>query len=122
MPFQLPCLGLRRIIGLALLLSALSVLTACSLLRLAYEQLPHVVYWRVDGFVDFNDEQAPRFRDAVERWFAWHRRTQLPDYIALLARAQREVVEPTTPAAVCAWAAEGERRLDRALDFRTRSR
>ncbi len=90
--------------------------SGCSMLRLAYDQAPNLVYWWLDGYVDFNGEQTPPLRDAIDRWFVWHRRTQLPDYADLLARVQREVTEPTTPAAVCAWQADGERRLDAALE------
>ena len=53
-------------------------------------------------------------REGIDRWFAWHRRTQLPDYAALLVRAQADVLEPTTALAACAWQAEIERRLEAA--------
>jgi hypothetical protein len=103
---------LRRIIGLTLLLLALA---GCSMVRLAYDQAPNLVYWWIDGYVDVNGEQAPKLRDAVDGWFAWHRRSQLPEIAGLLARAQREVLEPSTAAHMCAWSAEAERRLDAAL-------
>ena len=113
-PSRLPVtLNLRRIIGLALVLLALA---GCSMVRLAYDQAPSLVYWWIDGYVDVSAEQAPRVREAIDRWFAWHRRAELPEYAALLARAQREVSEPMTPAAMCAWATEAERRIDGALE------
>ncbi len=104
---------LRRIIGLALLAFTLA---GCSMVRLAYDQAPTLLYWWVDGYIDVSGEQTPKLRDAIDRWFVWHRRSQLPGYATLLARAQREVLEPTTPAAICAWLALGERRLDAALE------
>ena len=104
---------LRRIIGLALVLL---LVAGCSMVRLAYDQAPNLVYWWIDGYVDVSGEQTPPLRDAIDRWFAWHRHTQLPDYASLLVRAQREVLEPTTPAAMCAWQAEVERRLDVAIE------
>jgi hypothetical protein len=104
---------LRRIIGLALVALALA---GCSTVRLAYDQAPNLLYWWIDGYIDASGEQTPRLREAIDRWFAWHRRSQLPDYAALLARAQRDVVEPTTAAAMCSWAAELERRIDAALE------
>jgi hypothetical protein len=104
---------LRRIIGLALV--AL-VLTGCGIVRLAYDQAPMLAYWWIDGYVDLNAEQTPMVRDALERWFAWHRRSQLPEYAAVLARAQRELAQPTTAAAMCALVNEAERRLDVAVD------
>jgi hypothetical protein len=104
---------LRRIIGLAVVLL---VVAGCSMVRLAYDQAPTLVYWWIDGYVDVSGEQAPKLRDAVDAWFAWHRRSQLPEYAALLARAQSEVLEPSTAAQMCAWSAEVERRLDLALE------
>ncbi len=103
---------LRRIIGLGLLL----LLGGCSVLRLAYDQAPNLSYWWIDGYLDVSGEQTPALRDAIDGWFAWHRRTQLPEYAALLARAQREVIEPTTPSAICGWSAEIEKRIDSALE------
>jgi len=108
---------LRRIIGLALLAVASALaLAGCSMVRLTYDQAPNLVYWWLDGYVDVSGEQTPKLREAIDRWFAWHRRSQLPEYAALLARAQREIVEPITPAAMCAWAAEAEKQLDLALE------
>ena len=37
--------------------------------------------------MDFDAEQAPRVKAALEQWFAWQRRTQLADYAELLAVA-----------------------------------
>lgn len=72
-------------------------------------------YWWLDGHVDFDERQSAQVHEAIERWFAWHRRSQLPEYAALLARAQREILQPMTPAAMCAWTTEAQRRLDLAL-------
>ena len=108
---SIACLKLRRIIGLALLLPLLLVLGACGTVRLAYDQAPTLMYWWIDGYADISSEQTPALREGIDRWFAWHRRTQLPDYAVLLARAQREVLEPTTAASACVWQADIERRL-----------
>ena len=113
---MLSALKLRRIIGLALLALAGLVVSGCSMVRLTYDQAPNLLYWWIDGYVDVGGEQAPKLREGIDRWFAWHRRTQLPEYAALLVRAQREVGEPTSAPAVCAWQAEAERRLDAALE------
>ena len=78
----------------------------CSALRIGYSQAPDLAYWWLDGYVDFNDAQTPRVRDALAQWFAWHRRTQLPDYAAQLARAQVELGADTTPARACEWQGE----------------
>jgi Family of unknown function (DUF6279) len=86
--------------GVALLLSG------CSALRIGYSQGPDLAYWWLDGYADFNSEQTRRVRDALAQWFAWHRKTQLPDYAQLLARAQTEVRAEITPARACEWQAD----------------
>ena len=91
---------------------ALAVLGGCSALRIGYSQAPDLAYWWLDGYVDFNDAQTPRVRDALSQWFAWHRRTQLPDYAAQLARAEAELAADTTPARACEWQGEVIKRAD----------
>lgn len=82
------------------------LLSGCSALRIGYSQAADLAYWWADGYADFNGEQTRRLRDALAQWFAWHRRTQLPDYAQLLARAQAEVRNDVTPVRVCEWQAE----------------
>jgi hypothetical protein len=104
----------RWIIGLLCL--ALVGLTGCSAVRFGYNQAPDLVYWWLDGYADFDDVQTPKVRDAIAEWFLWHRRTQLPDYAGLLARAQVEVLADTTPERACAWWAEVRQRSDAAFE------
>jgi Family of unknown function (DUF6279) len=105
----------RWIIGVSCLLLALA-LGGCSAVRFGYNQAPELAYWWLDGYADFDDTQSPRVRDALARWFAWHRRTQLPDYAALLARAQVDVLADTTPDRACGWWTELRNRMDTAFD------
>ncbi len=94
----------------------LPLLTGCSTVRLTYGQGPMLAYWWLDGYVDFTTEQAPQAKAALEDWFAWHRATQLNDYAAWLATAQRLAVDNITPAQVCRLMDEGERHVERAFD------
>ena len=84
----------------------LGLASGCSALRIGYGTAPDLVYWWLDGYVDFNSSQTPRAREAIRQWFAWHRTTQLPDYAAQLARAQAEVLVDATAARACEWQAE----------------
>lgn len=104
-----------RIIAAGLLVVATG-LTGCSALRIVYSQAGELGYWWLDGYVDFDSEQAPRVREAIGRWFAWHRRSELPDYAALLGRAATEVLNDTTPAATCRWFDELRQRADTAVE------
>jgi len=90
-------------------------LSGCSAVRVGYNQAPTLLWWWLDGYVDFPGEQAPRVKASIERWFAWHRTTQLPDYANLLAAAQVQVMQPATTAQVCRWADELRTRADVAL-------
>jgi len=98
----------RLIIAAVAALAGLALvgLTGCSALRVGYSQAPDLIYWWLDRYVDFDGDQTPKVREALAQWFAWHRRTQLPEYADLLVRAQKEVLVDTTPARVCEWQRE----------------
>lgn len=81
------------------------------MVRFAYNQGPHAVYWWLDRYADFDEVQAPHVREAIERWFAWHRATQLPSYVESLARARREATAPLTAGQACAWFDELRRNI-----------
>lgn len=98
-----------------LLLASLG-LGGCSAPRLAYDNGPTLVWWWLDGYVDFTDEQAAAVRDAIDRWFAWHRSTQLPAYASMLAELQAEVMAPTTADGACRWSDRLVEQLQPALD------
>ncbi len=98
------------------LVALAGVLAGCSAVRFGYNQAPELVFWWLDGYADFDDAQARRTRDRLEQWFAWHRRTQLPDYAELLVRARADVLADTSPDRVCRWWAELRRRGERAVD------
>ena len=101
-----------RIIAATLLLT----LSGCSALSLAYRQADGLAYWWLDGYLDFSTSQAQHARQSIARWFTWHRREQLPDYVALLGRAASEVTQDTTPANACRWFEDVRTRLDTALE------
>lgn len=100
-----------RIIAVALLVAV----AGCSALRFAYTQAGELVFWWLDGYVDFDTEQTPRVRAAIARWFAWHRASELSDYAALLDRAADEAARDVTPEQVCRWFDVVRERVDRAV-------
>jgi hypothetical protein len=81
--------------------SVLLVAAGCSALRVAYSNGPTLAWWQLDGWVDADRSQAPAVRAAIDRWFAWHRSTQLAPTAALLAEARAQVMQPVTPEALC---------------------
>ncbi len=103
-----------RIIGAVVL--TLSLLGACSALRIGYSQAPELAYWYLDGYVDFNKTQTPKVREALTDWFKWNRSTQLPDYAALLAKAEVQLASNVTPAQACLWFDDVSSRFSVALE------
>ncbi|TFW27189.1 DUF6279 family lipoprotein [Duganella callida] len=87
--------GGRTFYGLFLLM-LMAAMTACSSLRLAYNNGDTLLYWWIDGYVDLNGDQKEWVKDDIDKLFRWHRKTQLNDYIQLLQTAQRQLtVGPT---------------------------
>ena len=93
---------LARIIGAPLLALALALgLAGCSTIKLAYNNLPELAYWWLDGYFDFESNQTAAVRDELDRLLTWHRRNELPQWIALLQKAQALAPGDTTPAQAC---------------------
>ena len=91
--------NLARIIGL---LTVAVALAGCSAIKLGYNTVPQVGAWWLDGYIDFNDEQAPRLREDIARLHQWHRREELPKLSALLQQAERMADRDVTADEVCA--------------------
>ena len=106
----------RSSIIATLALVAATVLGGCSLIKVGYGQASPFTFRWLDRYVDFDDAQSLRMRTALDEWFAWNRRTQLPDYADLLARASAEVLVDSTPERMCGWATEIRSRVDTALE------
>lgn len=99
---------MARIIGVLLLVAALG---ACSAIKLAYNNLPTVSYWWLDGYLDFDSEQSPKVRDELAQLLAWHRQNELPRLSAMLQDAQALAPGEVTPEQVCAMAERIRERL-----------
>ena len=100
----------------ALIIGVVLLLTACSTVRLAYNTAPQLVWWWLDGYVDFASENSARVKDALAQWLAWHRHTQLLDYAALLERTEPQLAGTLTPAQVCDFYAQTRTLLQSAID------
>lgn len=100
-----------------LTIGALAVsVTGCSLVSLAYNRLPTVLMWRIDGLWNPDTAQHRGLRDAVERWHAWHRREQLPAMADLLQRWRGLATGTPDAATVCREAEQVRALLRQATD------
>lgn len=67
------------------------LLASCSALRAGYGNGESIVYWWLDGYVDFQNDQKPWVKNHIHTLFVWHRNTQLKDYAQLFAQAQQQL-------------------------------
>jgi len=79
---------MRLLIRLLLLILAVLLLAGCSAVRLGYGNADSLARWWIDQYLDLSPEQDALSRERLARLMAWHRKTQLPDYIALLRQGK----------------------------------
>jgi hypothetical protein len=80
------------------MLGLVVLLSACSSLRLGYQQLPRLASWWVDDFVDLDRTQQTLFDKAWLQLQQWHRREELPRLQALLSEAEQRLQAGTLDA------------------------
>ena len=76
---------LAKIIGWLLLGISIS---ACSTIKLGYNNVAELGYWWIDGYVDFSSGQTPLAREELAKLHQWHRGTELPRVVNLLKRLE----------------------------------
>jgi hypothetical protein len=74
----------RYVRYLILAVASALLLQGCSAMRLGYGNADSLARWWIDQYLDLSPEQDILSRERLARLFAWHRKTQLPDYVALL--------------------------------------
>jgi hypothetical protein len=95
---------MKRAAPTLLLLFACVLLSACSTLTslaysnvgLAYRNLPPMLAWMVDDYVEMHGGQKDWVRDRIARVMQWHRSHELPEYRRFLERVLAETYEPFT--------------------------
>lgn len=78
----------RKLFRLLPLLAAMLLLQACSAIRLGYGSADSLARWWMDQYLDFTSEQDGLVRERLGHLHAWHRQTQLQDYVLLLREAR----------------------------------
>ena len=80
------------------LIALMTVIAACSSLRLAYNNGDTLLYWWLDGYVDLTSDQKGFVQKEIDKLFSWHRKTQLNDYIQILQTSQKQLAGNPTAA------------------------
>jgi len=100
------------------------LLAGCSAIRLGYANGDTVMYWWLNSYVDFTNEQKPWVKADIDNFMAWHRKTQLDDYAQWFTQLQQRVQQKVTPEEVMDDYAATKKRImlvvDKALPELTR--
>ena len=96
-----------------LILGLASMLLACSAARIGYNNGETVSYWWLNSYVDFESEQKPWVKQHIDELFAWHRKTQLREYVQLVSRIQHRDLSTVTKADLLGDYDDGRARLTR---------
>lgn len=72
--------------------------TACSSIKLAYNNGDTLLYWWMNAYLDLDSDQASEVKEDIDALFNWHRKTQLKNYVSLLETFQRQLNGNTTQA------------------------
>lgn len=72
------------VVRLIFALMAGLLVSGCSAVRLGYGNAESITRWWIDHYADMSPEQDALARERLARLHAWHRASQLPDYVGLL--------------------------------------
>lgn len=88
------------------------LLTSCSAVKLAYNNLPDLGYWWIDGYADLGEIQSVQLRNDLARLHDWHRANEMSHVAELLLQVQRDAPADTTAQAVCRFFDQVRERFD----------
>lgn len=95
-----------RILPLLALACALLVAPGCAMVQMGYTHLDTLAAWKADEYFDLDQQQKQDFRVRFERLHEWHRREQLPEYVAFLTETKSRLSRQPRREDVV-WIAEG---------------
>jgi Family of unknown function (DUF6279) len=79
-----------------LVVTAALALAACSMTRVAYNNATPLAVYMVDDYFDLQDAQKDFVRERLEKAFAWHRESELPEYRKFLVEVMARTQGPFT--------------------------
>lgn len=97
------------------LLACVLFLQGCSAVKLAYNQAPQLVYWRLNNYFNLTDAQADRLRSELGDLHQWHRDQMLPQHAALLQQVQQRLADDITADQACRVYADVRLQIDQLI-------
>src|SRR5688572_29464211 len=85
-----------------------ALLVSCTFTKFAYNQADTVAAWMIDDYFDLTGDQKHDFQRRFDRFYAWHRHEQLPDYSQFMRTARTRMQDGTSREDIL-WFIEGMR-------------
>lgn len=79
----------------------LLALTACSTVKLSYNNAQELAYWWLDSYVKFTPEQKPIIKTELANLHDWHRFNEIPVYINIMQSLNQKVSHNITSKQTC---------------------
>jgi hypothetical protein len=95
-----------RVLASLTLACAFLFAAGCAMVQMGYTHLDTLAAWKADEYFDLDPRQKHDFRTRFERVHEWHRREQLPEYVAFLTEARSRLSRQPTREDI-AWIADG---------------
>ena len=93
-------------------MASVVLMSACSAVKIGYNNVPELAYWWLDGYADFNEAQTTRVREELLRLHQWHRATELPKVAELLQKTRSLAPSEVSPEQMCSLFADLRGRLE----------
>jgi hypothetical protein len=99
----------RKAAGVLLVVGLVTLLGGCSSTTFIYNRLDGIIPWYLDDYVELDDAQERQLDGLLAEFLAWHRRQELPRYVALLDRISADLDRSVSTEQITAIYAEMER-------------
>ena len=97
------------------LVACVLFLQGCSAVKLAYNQAPQLVYWRLNNYFNLTEAQADRLRSELGDLHQWHRDQMLPQHAVLLQQVQQRLADDITADQACRVYADVRLQIDQLI-------
>jgi hypothetical protein len=81
-----------------LLIAMMTIVSGCTSVKFTYDHGDTLLYWWLNAYVDLDGDQSAWVKKDIDGLFQWHRKTQLNQYSALMAKAQKQLAGEVTQA------------------------
>ncbi|HVE90424.1 MAG TPA: DUF6279 family lipoprotein [Burkholderiaceae bacterium] len=89
-----------RFTRLATIAAVTISLASCAAMKIGYNNADTLALFQLDSYLDLSTDQEHTVKERFNGLMAWHRSTQLRDYVALIDKVRAKVAGPVTTADV----------------------